>query len=220
MRAVVGAVLAIALTFVVGCGGDDDSPSSASSFEIGGIAGAGGPEAWPAPPADQVAKLAKSAGLALEVREQLAYHVHAHLDVFIDGEHRTVPAGLGIDIDNPGVRTLVVGGSKTYGGIKECAEPCISPLHTHDVSGVLHTESATPDGNTLGQLFKEWDVRLDGTCAGEYCTDDTPIRVYVDGDEVQLARAADIPLSDHREIAVVIGDPPKRIPDRADFSQA
>jgi hypothetical protein len=216
------AAAALALV-LVGCGDDDDAADGAGAgdeLEIGGIASPGGPDAWPLPPAARAAALAEAAGLSLEVREHLAHHVHAHLDVFIDGEHRTVPAGIGIVIDNPDVRTFDDNLGRSYGGIEECAEACISPLHTHDTSGVLHTESATEQDNTLGQLFTEWDVRLDGECVGDFCADETPILVFVDGEEVPLADAAGIALTDLKEIAIVIGDPPDRIPDEGDFSAA
>jgi hypothetical protein len=74
--------------------------------------------------------------------------------------------------------------------------------------------------NTLGQLFVQWDVELTDSCVADHCTPDTPIRVFVDGDEQTLEGAADIELVDGREIALVIGDPPDRIPDSADFSRA
>ena len=56
-------------------------------------AGSGVVEKWPAPN-DPLARAA-TAGLVPETVEHLAFHVHAHLDVFIDGKHRTVPAGIG-----------------------------------------------------------------------------------------------------------------------------
>ena len=58
---------------------------------------------WPAP-ADPM-KLAEQAGLTPETHEFLLFHVHAHLDVFVNGRPCTVPAGIGIDIDNPGVHS-------------------------------------------------------------------------------------------------------------------
>jgi hypothetical protein len=153
-----------------------------------------------------------------EVREFLIFHVHAHLDVLIDGKPITVPAGIGINIDDPGVQrfTDTPDGSLAYGGITQCRTPCISPLHTHDTTGILHTESATLTPNTLGQFFTEWGVRLSGSCVGEYCSP-TPIAFYANGTPyTQDPRA--IELTDLKEIAVVIGIPPPKIPETADFS--
>ncbi|MEN3271569.1 MAG: hypothetical protein V7636_330 [Actinomycetota bacterium] len=216
-RILLAAVLAVALT---SCGDDDDNGGSATvDAEIGGIAAIGGAEAWPAPPANEVDRVVQAAGLALGPSETLIHHVHAHLDVFIDGKHRTVPAGIGIVFTDPAVHKDTFAGGPTYGGIiTPCAQPCISPLHTHDITGTLHTESATADDNTLGELFAEWDVKLTDSCVGTYCAPDTPIRVYVDGKAKPLASAADIELTNLREIAIVIGRPPARIPSEGDFS--
>jgi hypothetical protein len=212
------AALLAAATLAVACG--DDDARGRDGIEIGGTATARGPEAWPAPPAEQVAGLVARAGLQLQLRESLVHHVHAHLDVFVDGEHRVVPAAIGIVITDPGVHRFDELLGPSYGGIQECDEPCISPLHTHDATGVIHTESETAVDNTLGQLFTEWDVRLSDTCVGDFCTPDTPIQVYVDGEVQPLAGAAGIALTDQKEIAIVIGRPPSRIPDRGDFSAA
>lgn len=218
-RSLVLVVLVVAS--LAGCGGDDDKGGTANptaDAEIGGTAAAGGPVAWPAPPAADVARAVQAAGLLLGPAETLIHHVHAHLDVFIDGKHRTVPAGLGIVITDPAVHHGTVDGGPAYGGISPpCDHPCISPLHTHDISGVLHTESATADDNTLGELFAEWDVKLTDTCIGTYCAPATPIRIYVDGQPKPLASAPDIALTNLREIAIVIGTSPSRIPSEGDF---
>ena len=172
---------------------------------------------WPAP-ADAMAQ-ARAAGLVPEDAERLEHHVHAHLDVFIDGDHVVVPAGIGINIDDPAVRDFTVDGAPAYGGINPpCDQPCISPLHTHDITGVLHTESATDVDNTLGQFFTEWDVKLDANCVATYCMPDTKIAVYVDGEAVHDDPRS-ITLSDHKEIAIVIGTPPAEVPSTGDFSQ-
>ena len=93
---------------------------------------------WPAP-ADPL-RLTRAAGLAPERKETLTFHVHAHLDVYVNGKHVIVPAGIGINIKDPGVHSGPnPDGSTGYGGIRLCATPCISPLHTHDDSGILHT---------------------------------------------------------------------------------
>jgi hypothetical protein len=180
-----------------------------------------GAVAWPAPPAERVAQVTAAARLQMETHETLTFHLHSHLDVFIDGEHRTVPAGIGIVITDPRVHTGNTDGAPSYGGIAAaCLQPCISPLHTHDVTGILHTESASAEPNTLGQLFTEWDVRLDGQCVGQYCTPATTIELYVNGTQMPLTSATSLALTDHKEIAIVIGAKPARIPAEGDFSKA
>jgi hypothetical protein len=176
---------------------------------------------WPAPAPDRVVELVRAAGLVPETAESLQYHVHAHLDIFVNGRHQTVPAGIGIVTTDPAVHTGTIDGQRAYGGISvPCAEPCISPLHTHAVTGILHTESATRVDNTLGQFFTEWDVPLTAQCVGTYCISQTRMAVYVNGRRQRFADAAQIPLSDHKEIALVIGRRPSRIPRTADFSQS
>ena len=63
-------------------------------------------------------ELTVEAGLEPAPKEYLVNHVHSHLDVFIDGEEITVPAGIGINIDDPDVKKFdnPVG----YGGIEMC----------------------------------------------------------------------------------------------------
>jgi hypothetical protein len=175
------------------------------------------PAPWPAPP-DPLIRT-RQAGLTPERKETLIYHVHAHLDVFVNGKVIRVPAGIGINIADPGVRRFKApDGSTVYGGIELCANPCISPLHTHDNTGVLHTETHTPRPNRLSQFFTEWGVRLSRTCVGGYCNP-TPIRWYVNGRRFS-GNPRDILLSDKKEIALVIGTPPRKIPASYDFSNA
>jgi len=172
---------------------------------------------WPAPsnPMQQACK----AGLVPETAERLEFHVHAHLDVYIDGKAVLVPAGLGIDTKNPGVHLFETNGMPAYGGISPpCDQPCISPLHTHDVTGILHTESATRKYNTLGQLFIEWNVPLTPTCVDTYCEAKTPISVYVNGAKF-TGDPRTIPLSNLLQITIVIGTPPAQIPNTANWYQ-
>jgi hypothetical protein len=203
------AVLVVGVMAVAGCGGDDDSDSDSE----GGARPAGSFPDWPAP--DDPLERTAAAGLTPELNEHLETHRHSHLDVFVDGEVVTVPAGLGINITDPGVKEFPGPG---YGGIEECDDPCISPLHTHDETGILHTESTADDFLTLGQLFTEWGVELDDECVGEFCKADTDIAVYI-GRDLYEGDPADIELDDQRQIAIVIGTPPDDIPAKADFSQ-
>ena len=200
-----------------GCGGTSGSPAQASASPGAPLSPAARPEIlWPAPtdPMDR----AVEAGLTPETKEGLAYHAHAHLDVFVDGSPIVVPAGIGINVDDPGVRRFdEPDGSVGYGGIELCSQPCISPLHTHHETGIIHTESLTPEPYTLGQFFIEWGVPLSRSCVGAYCSP-TPIAMYVDGEPHSGDRGA-IELTDRTEIAIVIGIPPSQIPSTADFSK-
>jgi hypothetical protein len=212
MRRLVALLLAVSVA-AAACG--DDATDEATPDEASPASGAL-PE-WPAP--SDPLELTRAAGLEPTLHEQLQVHRHSHLDVFFNGDSVTVPAGVGIDISDPGVQTFEDPGGPAYGGIEECENPCISPLHTHDVTGILHTEAASDEFRTLGQFFVEWGVRLDEDCVGEYCSPETDIAVYVNGDRVS-SNPADIELTDQTEIAIVIGSPPEDIPDTADFSQA
>jgi hypothetical protein len=166
---------------------------------------------WPAP-ADPM-KLTVKAGLTPETHEFLFLHVHAHLDVFVNGMPVTVPAGIGINIHDPGVHSAKAkDGSTVYGFIDPpCAQACISPLHTHDISGILHTEAKKNQFNNLGEFFTEWNVRLGDKCVGGYCKPTAPISIYVDGD-AYTGDPRQIGLEDLKEIAIVIGTPPTEIP--------
>jgi hypothetical protein len=202
------AALLVLMLALAGCGGgkkDAVAPAKAAPTPAKGAA------PWPAP-ADAV-KLTRKAGLTPETHEFVFLHVHAHLDVFVNGKPVLVPAGIGIDVANPAVQRLQANdGSIGYGGISPpCAQPCISPLHTHFIDGVLHTEAKENQFNTLGELFTEWNVKLTPTCVGGYCKPIAPFTVYVDGTPFH-GDPRTIELQDRREIAVVIGTPPATIP--------
>ena len=172
-------------------------------------------EQWPAPPNPM--ELTVDAGLVPEREEYLQYHVHAHLDVFIDGRPVIVPAGIGINIADPDVTKFDDPGDVSY-GLEKCAQPCISPLHTHHASGIIHIESATTTPNKLGQFFIEWAVELTSTCVGEFCEPEKPIVFYVNGQEF-TGDPTTIDLADQTQIAIVIGTPPASIPSTADFTR-
>lgn len=181
----------VLLGLAIGCGSSPE-PGSSPSPMIEAL------ELWPLP--DDPMALARGAGLRPEREEKLEYHVHAHLDVFEEGRPVLVPGGIGIDTANPAVQDFSEGGPSDYGLDGKCSKPCISPLHTHGPDGVIHTESATPKPNTFGQFLTQWDVQLPEATS-----------VYVDGDEY-FGDVAKIKLTDGKEIAIVIGDPPAKIP--------
>ncbi len=171
---------------------------------------------WAAP-SDPVAAAGR-AGLTATDRENLTTHTHAHLDVFVDGAAVPVAAGIGIDTSANGVTgTPTDDGTGQDFEVTTCDVACLSPLHTHQPDGIIHTESAdrAQAPLTLGQFFTEWGLKLDATCAGEFCAP-TPIAVYVDGKK-QDGNPADVKLGSHQEIVLVIGKAPAVIPDHWQF---
>ncbi|WP_051943352.1 hypothetical protein [Streptacidiphilus rugosus] len=138
---------------------------------------------WAAP-ADTDAAV-KAAGLSMLTAEGTAMHIHVHLDVWADGKKVTVPALVGI---NEGAQT-------------------ISPLHTHDDSGVVHIESPKIQDFTLGQFTTEWSVPLSSAQLGPLKTDSGhALKVYVNGKETS-GDPSKLVLHAHDEIALVYGTP-------------
>ena len=91
-------------------------------------------------------------GISSSADEQLAFHIHAHLQVYVEGRQRAVPAGIGIvaplQVQPTADGPFVVGGAGIYW------------LHTHDASGVIHIESPVQRRFTLGELFDLWGQPL------------------------------------------------------------
>jgi hypothetical protein len=96
---------------------------------------------WPAP--DDTASHIHEAKLDLMASEAFAYHIHSHLDVYVNGQKVEVPGLIGIDPKG------------TF----------ISPLHTHSPDGVLHIEAPAKAVITLGQFLTEWGVSPEGFTA-------------------------------------------------------
>jgi hypothetical protein len=204
------AALLALLLLVAACGSSTANLSDSEKNAASAAPPVSGGLPWDAP-ADPLAAIA-AAGLVPESHETLIHHVHAHLDVYVNGRQVVVPAGIGIDTTDPGVKKgKSPDGSAAWGGIQECSKPCISPLHTHDDTGVLHTESASSVPNRLGQFFAEWGVKLDSTCVGGYCRPAASVVIFVDGKRFD-GDPTTIELTDHKEIAMVIGSPPSSVP--------
>lgn len=132
---------------------------------------------------DHLLSRLRAIGLPALSQEGNALHIHQHLDLFIHRDHLSVPANIGVN---------------------EAAR-FISPVHTHDTSGVLHVESPTVQNFTLGQFFDIWGVRFDKECIGGYCTDATnTLNVFVNGASF-TADPRSLVLASHQEIVVAYG---------------
>lgn len=203
-------MLVVGLTLLVACNAPSGSVSYPSSEPLS-------QPSWPAP-ADPMA-LVQQAGLVAETAEYLTTHNHAHLDVFVDGVPITVPAAIGIETKASGVTdTVTPDGTAHDFQVATCPSVCLSPLHTHDPSGIIHSESlaANHPAYLLGEFFTEWGLRLDASCVGEYCAPEVLIHVYLNG-TLYDGDPAEIPLASLLEIAIVIGQPPTLIPSDWEF---
>jgi hypothetical protein len=159
---------------------------------------------WPLP-ADPLAGMARADLTPID--GALVEHFHTHLDVIINGHPVTLPAGLGQGAPfNDGTGEFFSG------------DGLYSSLHTHDTSGIIHSEVANgPLQHTLGQVFSEWNLRFTDQCIGGYCNAGTSaLRVYVNGTRV-VSNFDSIPLGDGGEIAVVYGPPGGSVPNTYDF---
>ena len=91
-------------------------------------------------------------------KEQLLFHIHAHLAIYVDGQQKLIPYGIGIvppyKLVNTANGAFVAGGSKFYW------------LHTHDETGLIHIESPIQRTFTLGDLFDIWHQPLGPTQVG------------------------------------------------------
>lgn len=115
--------------------------------------------------------------------EQFAYHVHAHLMIFVDGKQILVPANTGIQ------------------------RGCISFVHTHDTSGIIHIEAPEVRRFTLGDFFQVWGQPLEATrVLNRTLESPADITIHVDG-ELYLGVPQDITIGSHTRVVIQIGQP-------------
>ncbi len=139
-----------------------------------------GPAPWPVE-SEHLTDRMQAIGLSLLSEEGTAQHIHSHLDIYIHGKHTAVPADIGI---------ISTG---------------ISPVHTHDTSGIIHIESDDANATyTLGQVFTLWGVKFTNNSIGSYKNDpDNKLTVYDNG--VVVSDPVNLKLAKHHEIVVVYG---------------
>ena len=133
-------------------------------------------------------------GIQCGSKEQLAYHIHAHLAVFDNGQARSIPGGIGI----PGSQVV-----QTTEGPVASGGQCIYWLHTHAPDGVIHVESPTQRIYTLGDFFDEWHQPLSANQVGDV---KGKVSAIVDGKPWTKSIRA-IPLDPHQVIQLNVGSP-------------
>jgi hypothetical protein len=202
----------VGAALLAGCGSSSSSsPSStttstaASTTSTGATttaaAGSPGPETIPleqgpelasastTSPGDKIDGVIQCAPL-----EQLAYHIHIHLQVYDHGAPRSLPAAIGLL--GPVYENTPYG--RFYG-----AQKCYYWLHTHASDGIIHVESPTKRIYTLGIFFDEWRQPLSST---QVASVSGKVTAFVNG-KSWTKSPRDIPLEPHFQIQLDVGKP-------------
>jgi hypothetical protein len=165
------------------------------------VRGGIGPEGVPMPAAPSLAPAASPApgqtiaGVSCGPVEQLDFHIHAHLALFVDGQPRAVPLGIGI-APRLQVQSTPAGSYAAGGG-------CFSYLHTHAADGIIHVESPVARTYTLGDFFDVWKQPLGRDSVGPAAG---PVTAFVNGRRY-VRDPRTIRLHAHAQIQLDVGRP-------------
>jgi hypothetical protein len=211
-RAMIWAAVVIVLLGAAGIiTGIAVSSSSGSKKQAAGQTGQLGPEGIvleegnALAPNTTAAKGATVQGVQCNSGEQVAYHIHTHLAVYVNGVLRPI---------SPGIGTVAPVAQQTPNGVFYSASSCYYWLHVHAQDGVIHVESPTNTKYTLGQFFAIWGQPLSKTQVGPATG---KLTVYVNGKQYTGDPTA-IPLGSREDIQIDVGTPvPPKV---VDWSQS
>jgi hypothetical protein len=197
-RTVAAALALAALSLGIGLGQGGEVGGSFAAVHVQAPLG---PEGVPIPQAKAIAgpgsprQGSKAGGIPCGAIEQLAFHVHAHLTLFVAGAAKRVPAGIGIgaprNIETTPRGDFVGGGT------------CFSWLHTHAADGIIHIESPVQRSFTLGEFFAVWGQPLGPNRVGPATG---TVTAYVGGKRYR-GNPRSIPLGAHSQIQLDVGRP-------------
>jgi hypothetical protein len=208
-------VIAIGGLLLAGCGSSSSAASRAASGTTATSAvsttasrtttvqanGPVGPEGIPLEQGPTLAPASTTApgttvdGIQCAPLEQLAYHIHTHLQVYVGGLPRALPGGIGL------VGQVVE--PTAYGPFYGAAN-CYYWLHTHASDGVVHLESPTPRIYTLGNFFDEWRQPLSSS---RVASASGTVTAFINGQRWTKDPRA-VPLLPHAVIQLDVGAPP------------
>jgi hypothetical protein len=212
------AVVVIVIIIVAATGGHSNPPSTKTAADvktkpipaslqmIADPPTTPGAEGIPIPKGTKLATLSTAAtgqsvdGVQCNAGEKTVTHVHTHLTIFVNGQARVIPYGVGI----PGNQAV----STPEGPFVETGS-CFYWLHTHAEDGIIHVESpSTTETFTLGQFFAEWGIPLSSTQVGPATGKET-VFFAAPGKNVGIYKGdpANLPLGSHYQIQIDIGTP-------------
>jgi hypothetical protein len=204
--------LTVALLALVAAGcGSSSSSGSSSSNSLGSDTSAStsasiqsasqpGPEGIPLEQGPELAPASSTSpgntvdGIQCAPLEQLAYHIHAHLQVYVKGQPRALPGAIGL--------LGPVAQQSQYGPFYG-AQQCYYWLHTHASDGVIHIESPTQRIYTLGNFFHVWRQPLS---ASQVASASGPVTAFINGKR-WTASPTSIPVQPHAVVQLDVGSP-------------
>jgi hypothetical protein len=160
-----------------------------------------GPEGVPIPKGPVLAnvqrvKLGQTiGGVTCQRAEKIAFHIHAHLTLFVGTKAYQVPYGIGIGPPLQGLNTKA--------GPFVSSGSCFMWLHTHASDGIIHMEAPKQMSFTLGQFFAIWGISLTSTRVGPARGN---VTAFYNGKPWTKAPAA-IPLTGEAQIQLDVGKP-------------
>jgi hypothetical protein len=101
-------------------------------------------------------------GVYCDQLEQLSYHIHVHLTIWLNGSQVTVPSQTGIAPDTS----------------------CYYWLHTHDTTGVVHIEAPTPALLNLQQFLDIWGKEFSTLGYQDQLASSTGWTIWIDGKQI------------------------------------
>jgi hypothetical protein len=208
---VVAIVAVIAIVLAVAGGGSNSPSASGGKLNLAPLStlgtlkappsqGSNGFEGVPIPSAPALAGRTAAAtgspvdGIRCQTHEQLVFHIHSHLTIFINGAQKQVPAGIGIPGSQP---------QQTAQGPVAAGGSCLYWLHTHAPDGIVHVESPIHRIYTLGNFFDEWGQPLGPSQLGP--AKGHVVAIY--NGQVYKGNPRNIPLNAHAQIQLEVGKP-------------
>ena len=132
-----------------------------------------------------------------ESEEVVKLHTHTYVSVFVNGEERRLPGGVGI------TQPWLVEKYSTGVFYDVGARNCLYWIHTHTADDIVHVEAPAKGVFTLGQLFAIWNQPLSSTQVGPAKGN---VVVFVNGKRIK-GNIDSVPLLDKATIQIDVGQP-------------
>jgi hypothetical protein len=131
------------------------------------------------------------------MQQNVAYHIHVHVNIFVNGLQQRLPAGAGIV--PPRSYQQLPGGQF----VDNSFNGCLYWLHVHADDGIIHVESPTEQTFVLGQFFDVWGQPLSPSQVGPARG---PVVAFENGQRF-VGNPRNIPLTAQAVIQLDVGTP-------------